>query len=94
MCNDRNRCGGLNVANGQNIVESWQGINGEIVINLPEDFDIRANLGYLERNKNECMFEVENGIITRVIVVGASQTLVQIHVNERNQMIVQVFKGL
>ncbi len=71
---------------------SWQVVNGEIVIDFPEDFDIKANLGYLARNKNECMFEVENEIITRVIVVGAIRTLVQIRVNEFNQMIVQFLK--
>jgi DNA-3-methyladenine glycosylase II len=77
----------------QNNMESWQDVNGEIVIDLPEDFDIKVNLGYLARNKNECMFEVENEIISRVIVVGAIRTLVQIRVNEFNQMIVQFLNG-
>ncbi|WP_423802646.1 DNA-3-methyladenine glycosylase family protein [Neobacillus sp. SAB-20_R2A] len=59
---------------------------------LPEDFNLKANLGYLERNKNECMFEVDNGIITRAVAIGEKQALVQIHVNERNQMIIQFLK--
>ncbi|MDR7076208.1 DNA-3-methyladenine glycosylase II [Neobacillus niacini] len=75
-----------------NTMDCWQEVNGDIIIDLPGDFDIKANLGYLERNKNECMFEVENEIITRVIVVGDTRTLVQIHVNKRNQMIVQFLK--
>ena len=75
-----------------NTMDCLQEVNGDIIIDLPGDFDIKANLGYLERNKNECMFEVENEIITRVIVVGDTRTLVQIHVNKRNQMIVQFLK--
>ncbi|EKN68806.1 DNA-3-methyladenine glycosidase [Neobacillus bataviensis LMG 21833] len=67
--------------------------NGNIIINLPVDFNIKANLGYLERNKNECMFEVENEMITRVIVIGETQTLVKIYVNEQNQMIVTFLKN-
>ena len=69
------------------------GVNDKIIIGLPADFNMKANLGYLERNKNECMFEVENEFITRVIIVGNTQSLVQIHVNEHNQMIVQFLKG-
>ena len=72
-----------------NKIDCWQEVNGDIIIDLPGDFDIRANLGYLERNKNECMFEVEDEIITKVIVVGNTRTLVQIQVNEHNQMIVE-----
>lgn len=82
----------MNVAEILNTMDCLQDVNGDIIIDLPGDFDIKANLGYLERNKNECMFEVENEIITRVIVVGDTRTLVQIHVNKRNQMIVQFLK--
>lgn len=80
------------MANQQNTMDCWQEINGNIIIELPSDFNIKANLGYLERNKNECMFEVENEIITRVIVIGETRTLVKIHVNKLNQMIVQFLK--
>ncbi len=80
------------MANQQNIMDCWQEINGNIIIELPVDFNIKANLGYLERNKNECMFEVENEIITRVIVIGETRTLVKIHVNKFNQIIVQFLK--
>lgn len=80
------------MANQQNTMDCWQEINGNIIIELPVDFNIKANLGYLERNKNECMFEVENEMITRVIAVGETRTLVKIHVNKFNQMIVQFLK--
>ena len=76
----------------QNTNDFLEEVNGKIIIELPADFNINANLGYLERNKNECMFEVENEIITRIIVVGEKRTLVQIKVNEHNQMIVQFLK--
>ncbi|WHY68416.1 DNA-3-methyladenine glycosylase [Neobacillus sp. SuZ13] len=65
----------------------------KVIIPLPEEFDLRVNLGYLERNKNECMYEVENNTITRVIAIGEIQTLVQINVNDKNQMIVHFLAG-
>ncbi|MEH7073772.1 DNA-3-methyladenine glycosylase 2 [Neobacillus drentensis] len=37
-----------------------------------------ANLGYLQRSDNECMYEVENDRIRKVIVIGETQTLVEI----------------
>ncbi|MEH7094091.1 DNA-3-methyladenine glycosylase 2 [Neobacillus vireti] len=49
-----------------------------------------VNLGYLGRNKNECMYDIENNVITRVVQTGASANrLVQIYENDKNQMIVQ-----
>lgn len=68
-------------------------VNEDIVIPLPEAFDMKANFGYLQRNKNECMYEIENDNITRVIASGEIQTLVQIKVNEKNQMVVHLLKG-
>jgi len=62
--------------------------SGAIIIELPADFDIKANLGYLNRNKNECMFEVENNTILRVIAVREKQFLVGIKLIDRNQMII------
>jgi DNA-3-methyladenine glycosylase II len=65
----------------------------KIMIDLPTDFNINANLGYLGRNNNECMFEIENGTITRVIKTSTSHRLVQLQVNEKNQMIVQFIES-
>lgn len=64
-------------------------INNDIVITLPEEFEFYANLDYLTRKKNECMYEIENGMITRVIVIGEIRFLVQISVIDKKQMIVQ-----
>ncbi|MFK9094549.1 DNA-3-methyladenine glycosylase family protein [Bacillus salipaludis] len=75
------------------VQQEWREIKENIVINLPTDFKIKANLGYLERNNNECMFEVENEMITRVIALGETRTLVRIHVNEHNQMAVSFLKN-
>ncbi len=77
------------MADVKNTNDCWQKLNDDIVMELPVDFNMKVNLGYLERNKKECMFEVENEIITRVIVLGEMRFLVQLQVNERNQMIVQ-----
>lgn len=67
----------------------WHEVNDVIVITLPEDFDMNANLGYLTREKNECMYEIENDIITKVIAIGEIRSLVQVSVINNKQMVVQ-----
>lgn len=68
--------------------ECWHEDAENIIIYLPEEFDMKANLGYLLRDKNECMFKVENERITRVIAVGETRALVQLFVNDNRQMVV------
>lgn len=77
------------VSSVEDINVCWREVNGDIIIKLPADYNMGANLGYLGRSKNECMFEVGNGLVRRVIADGETRTLVQIHVNDLNQMIVQ-----
>lgn len=67
----------------------WHEVNDDIVIALPEHFDMNVNAGYLTREKNECMYEIENDIITKVIAVGEVRSLVQISVINNKQMAVQ-----
>ncbi|GGE61452.1 DNA glycosylase [Priestia taiwanensis] len=67
----------------------WHEVNDVIVITLPEGFDMNANLGYLSREKNECMYEIESDIITKVITLGGIRSLVQISVISNKQMVVQ-----
>lgn len=69
---------------------TWHEDNDVIVITLPENFDINANLGYLTREKNECMYEIENDIITKVITIGKFRPLVQLSVINNKQMVVQL----
>jgi DNA-3-methyladenine glycosylase II len=64
-------------------------VNDDIMITLPEEFDINANLGYLTRKKNECMYEIENDSITRVIPIEKNWYLVQLNVIDNKQMVVQ-----
>jgi len=65
---------------------TWDEVNDVIVITLPDDFDKDANLGYLTREKNECMYAIENDVITKVIAIGEIRSLVQINVMNNKQM--------
>jgi len=67
----------------------WHEVKNGIVITLPEQFNMNANLGYLSREQNECMYEIESDIITKVITIGEIRSLVQINVINNKQMIVQ-----
>ncbi len=73
----------------ENAKVRWHENNDEMVIPLPNHFDINANLNYLLREKNECMYEVENNVITKVFAIEEMRSLVQISVSQHNQMIVQ-----
>jgi len=64
---------------------TWYEVNDVIVITLPEDFDIVANL-LSNKEKNECMYVIENDVITKVIVIGEIRSLVQINVMNNKQM--------
>ncbi|MEW4973407.1 DNA-3-methyladenine glycosylase [Bacillus stercoris] len=68
---------------------TWHEVNDVIVITLPEIFDMNANLGYLTREKNECMYEIENDIITKVIAIREIRSLVQVSVINNKQMVVK-----
>jgi DNA-3-methyladenine glycosylase II len=82
------------VANTKNTLEDQRDkVEEDIIIPLPKEFEMKINLGYLERNKNECMYEIENETITRVIAIDEIRTLVQIKVNDNNQMIVHFVEG-
>jgi len=67
---------------------TWHEVNEVIAITLPENFDMNANLGYLTREKNECMYEIENDTITKVIAIEEIRSLVQVSVINK-QMVVQ-----
>jgi len=67
----------------------WHEVKNGIVITLPEHFNMNANLGYLSREKKECMYEIENDSIIKVIAVGEIRYLVQVNVIKNKQMIVQ-----
>lgn len=67
----------------------WHEVKNGIVITLPEQFNMNANLGYLSREQNECMYEIENDSIIKVITIGEIRSLVQINVINNKQMLVQ-----
>lgn len=60
-----------------------------LTIPLPDDFNMEANLGYLNRSENECMHDVLDGVITKCISIGGTPVLVRIHANQDKEIIVQ-----
>ncbi|WP_195575138.1 DNA-3-methyladenine glycosylase 2 [Paenibacillus sp. 1001270B_150601_E10] len=61
-------------------------IKDSMVFPLPELFDMMANLDYLTRDKNECMYTVNNDTITKVIPIEKQRFLVQISAVKDHQM--------
>lgn len=88
------RMGGDKLSNTLNTLgEEINNVNEDIVIPLPAAFDMKANLGYLKRSNNECMYEIENDIIRRVITIGETRTLVQIEGIENKELNVHFLGG-
>ncbi|MGM8366186.1 DNA-3-methyladenine glycosylase family protein [Virgibacillus sp. W0181] len=71
-------------------IPSWEEVQDGIVIKTPVEFNFKSNLGYLERDKNECMFEVKNGVITRIIPAGGGHALVQVSSCENDDLFVRL----
>ncbi|UOQ50677.1 hypothetical protein MUN88_10220 [Gracilibacillus caseinilyticus] len=70
-------------------MRSWEEHNNHIIIKTPEAFNFKVNLDYLQRDHNECMFEIENDRITRVIEISNVRTLVRIRANEKEDLDVE-----
>lgn len=66
-----------------------RGIQAEMLIPLPELFDMKANVDYLTRDKNECMYTVEHHTITKVLAIGQERYVIQISPKDDSQLLVQ-----
>ncbi|WP_258535818.1 DNA-3-methyladenine glycosylase 2 [Bacillus sp. 03113] len=67
-------------------IGSWEEAEQDIFINLPVEFNMEANLNYMLRDKNECLFEINDGTITRALAFDEHRSIVQIMATENNQL--------
>lgn len=54
----------------------WTEHNQSIDIELPDIFNFKNNLDYLQRDPNECMYEVIENTVIKLIHIGDLQVLV------------------
>lgn len=74
-------------------MKTWRENKYDMLIKTPEPFDFKVNLGYLQRDPNECLYEVENDMITRVIEINDLQTLVRINEAGNEYIAVEFLAG-
>ncbi|MEI3605327.1 DNA-3-methyladenine glycosylase [Pseudogracilibacillus sp. SE30717A] len=67
----------------------WEEKKNHILIKVPEAFDFKVNLDYLQREQNECMYEIEDDKITRIIEVNHVRTLVRISAADNDYLDVE-----
>ncbi len=67
----------------------WRDHKTAIELMTPKEFSFTANLGYLTRSTNECMFQVENNQITRLIQAHDQAVLVQISSEHEGSMLIR-----
>lgn len=73
--------------------QSWNENHEGIFIKVPVEFKFRPNREYLQRDKNEIMYEIKDGIITRLIVIDEVRTLVQISSPDNHKLFVRFLAG-
>lgn len=71
----------------------WKENKHCILIKTPELFDFKTNLNYLRRDPNECMYEIEEDRITRVIEINHLRTLVRISEADSEYLAVEFLAG-
>lgn len=80
----------LFVKKSNNFKLHWHEENGKIIIPLHNNFDFKANLGYLRRSEDECMYVVEDDVVTTVISGAGKNLLTELTVNGINEMVVTI----
>jgi DNA-3-methyladenine glycosylase II len=71
----------------------WDESNKRLLIPTPVEFDFIPNLGYLQRNPNECMFDIKDKVITWVIAIGEDHLLAQISAPDSKHLAVNFLVG-
>lgn len=70
-------------------MRAWKEEDQDILIETPEAFDFKVNLDYLLRDPNECMYEIEDHLITRVIEVNNVCILARISERDKKCLCVE-----
>ena len=68
----------------------WEDVNQTIWIETPAEFNFRVNLDYLERETNECLHDITDDTITRVIETKHKRTLISVSAPNANSLRVMI----
>lgn len=71
----------------------WTENKKGLIIEVPIEFNFKSNLGYLQRDKNECMYEIENEKIMRVILVKNERVLVEVSALDNQNLLIRFLAG-
>ncbi|MEK4304652.1 DNA-3-methyladenine glycosylase family protein [Oceanobacillus sp. FSL K6-0251] len=74
-------------------MRSWKESKNCIFIKAPEPFNFKVNVDYFLRDPNECMYEIEENTITRVIEINHLRTLIQISKAGSDYLAVECLAG-
>lgn len=75
------------------MARTWQCVDERLQIKLPEIFDFEVNLDYLTRDTNECMYEVRDNHVTRLIELDNHRLLIQISAEDNKYLNVSFLAG-
>ncbi|GAA0339146.1 DNA-3-methyladenine glycosidase II [Oceanobacillus oncorhynchi subsp. oncorhynchi] len=74
-------------------MRTWSESKNRIFIKTPEPFDFKVNLDYLQRDSNECMYEIEENTIIRVMEINHLRALVRISETDSECLAVEFIAG-
>lgn len=78
---------------GDDVAQQWTIDDNIIQIKLPEIFDFDVNLDYLTRDTNECMYEVDDKHITRLIEIDGERILMRVSALDNQYLTIEFLSG-
>lgn len=67
-------------------------MNPILTIPVPQPFDFTANLAYLSRSPNECMYQIEKGMLYKRIPVGSRYPLFEVSAQSADALTVRLLE--
>lgn len=71
---------------------SWKDFEQEIKLFVPKEFIFKENLQYLKRSPNECMYDIKDDKIYRLLCIEQEKSLIEISADEENNLVIRFIK--
>ncbi|PGC89445.1 DNA glycosylase [Bacillus toyonensis] len=68
---------------------SWQDFEQEIKLFVPKEFAFKENLQYLQRSPNECMYDIKDDKIYRILSIEQEKPLIEISADEEDNLVIR-----
>jgi DNA-3-methyladenine glycosylase II len=60
------------------VIHTWEDNGHELKLFLPKEFNFEENINYLARNRNECLYHIDNNRVSKAIQLGKETLLIEV----------------